>query len=1267
MREPPATEIRAEDRGAFVLRLAELFAAAGSPPVKSVVRAANDRLRDGGTRITAQRISDWRRGNRTPATFVSVLPVLETLIAAARRRAADDPRIDTSLFDLRRWHRDWTAAKTEPGVLDAHREPYRGLWAYGVEDSDLFFGRAAAKRRLLELISATESSAAPSLVLLLGGSGLGKSSLLAAGMQADPGARTPIVLTPGDDPVAALESALSGAPEGRRLLLVDQAEELFDRCANEPLRQRFLAELAGLAAPGATTPTTVVLAFDTARLPELLRYPLLMTALRDRSMLLEPMTDEELREAIVKPAVATGLRVEDGLVEVLLRDLAAVDAQSAVRLPLLSFALAETWANRRGKTLTPEAYRAGGGMSGASAHGGEVFWAGLDDDQREAARHVLVALTITGPTTVVRNRMPVELLVEESAEPEVTRGVIARLTELRMIVRHNDGIELVHDLLLTGWPRLAGWLAEEKEFAPTRQRIEADAREWSRQDRPATLLYTRTRLEDAAAWLGRTGSANRLSREFVSASLVRERKHVIRRRTTLSVIAALIVVALALSGVVVAQRSAVAQQRRDVQLGQLIAESQRVEDLDPDLSVRLALAAYRMDPGNPTARARLLAAQTLPLVVASRGAAHTGMVRTLAFSSRLNLLASAGDDGRIGLWNMFDPRAITPVGPQLDGHRGRVTALAFAPDGTTLISGGADGTVRLWDIRDPRAAHEAGILDTGTVVTAMVCMPDGRTVVAAGADGTLSFLNIEVPQHIQRRGTPIAAHAGEIRALSLAPDAPMLATAGDDRGVRLWRVDDVEHPAPVGAPLESRGAPTAVDLGNAGRLAIGTASGELQVWNVAGGEPPRLIASQTVRRVPIARLRFWQGGLVLLAADTDGSGRIWNTASGDHISRTGWEIRVSDGGRIGSFVLMGPDRMAVAGYGGLIRVLTFPLAFTSVNLSDSLSSIGFDRAGRVLATGGRGGQVELWNTGISKLSVPMTEFAAGPPDPDGVLIAMRPDGKLLATADHGEVRLWNLTDPRQPTPVAALPATGLGSPIAFSPNGNQLITGAGPGALVLWDVSDPATPHAQRQLRTGDDRPIRVVTFRPDSALLAAGGDTSRIHLWDMSTRDEQPTATIDPGDSDVRALLFAPDGTRLFSAHGSGMLRSWNVTDPVHARALDAVRAHSLPVKALAIADSGHRLATGGDGAVRLWDITDPAALRPIDAPLAAPIGWTWFLRFVPNDDSRLFGIGDRISALWYTDADAVATHICAAIPVDNERAWPRLLPIATDLRPCR
>ncbi|MER5372816.1 helix-turn-helix domain-containing protein [Streptomyces sp. NPDC002553] len=163
---------------------------------------------------------------------------------------------------------------------------------------------------------------------------------------------------------------------------------------------------------------------------------------------------------------------------------------------------------------------------------------------------------------------------------------------------------------------------------------------------------------------------------------------------------------------------------------------------------------------------------------------HAYGVNALAFSPAGGLLATAGVDGTIKLWDLA---VGTPAAGPLSGHEGPVRAIAFSPDGRRLASGGADGTVRLWD---PVAASPTGRPLTGHTgaVGCVAFSPDGQLVASAGDDATVRCWS---PVAGRPLGEPLTGHHGPVTGLSFAPNGGLLSTTGTDRTVRLWPIPSV--------------------------------------------------------------------------------------------------------------------------------------------------------------------------------------------------------------------------------------------------------------------------------------------------------------------------------------------------------------------------------------------------------------------------------------------------------------------------------------------
>ena len=276
--------------------------------------------------------------------------------------------------------------------------PFKGLAAFESSDAEFFCGR---DRIVSELIARL---AEWPLVGILGPSGIGKSSLMRAGVLpalragALPGSAgwRQVLLRPGTDPVRELDRALGGETERpgrglRTVLAVDQLEDLFTVCDDDSLRREFLERLVALA--GDHERRTLVLCTLRADFyGRLSVYPRFGELLSRSHALVGPMDRAELRDAIERPAARAGLEVEDGLVEVL----SAEVADEPGSLPLLSTTLLELWQARDGRVLRLQDYRATGGVRSGVARIAESAYTRLSDDERRVARDVLLRLADVG-------------------------------------------------------------------------------------------------------------------------------------------------------------------------------------------------------------------------------------------------------------------------------------------------------------------------------------------------------------------------------------------------------------------------------------------------------------------------------------------------------------------------------------------------------------------------------------------------------------------------------------------------------------------------------------------------------------------------------------------------------------------------------------------------------------------------------------------------------------------------------------------------------
>ena len=359
--------------------------------------------------------------------------------------------------------------------------PYRGLGGYSDRDADLFSGR---ERLTAELAGLLMDHAG---IVVTGPSGSGKSSVLRAGLLASlrlgalPGSATwrSAVTTP---------STFANLPDDLELVVLDQAEELFTVLDGQ--RAEFVVdELALRGAAGAR----VVVAVRGDHFERLEAFPFL-AALTSTTVLVRALRDDELRRVVVEPAERHGYTVEPALVEAVLDE---VSGQPGA-LPLLSAALVRTWQNRAGSRLTLDGYHRGGGVGAALEAMAEEAYAALPPAAQVAARRLLLRMAgLQGQTWI---RRPVPLGEIDDDGDEAAAAALAVLTADRLVTVGAGQVEIVHDALLTGWPRLRDWLDERARGAVLLDHLNTAARSWEQQGRPDSELYRGARLQAAQDW-----------------------------------------------------------------------------------------------------------------------------------------------------------------------------------------------------------------------------------------------------------------------------------------------------------------------------------------------------------------------------------------------------------------------------------------------------------------------------------------------------------------------------------------------------------------------------------------------------------------------------------------------------------------------------------------------------------------------------------------------------------------------------------------------
>jgi len=1008
--------------------------------------------------------------------------------AEATRQGLQDARSDVTLGVLAhdRLHRDDASqlADQTARLTGEPPCPYKGLAAFGVADAEYFCGR---ERLVAETVAAL---AMDRFVGVIGASGSGKSSLIAAGLVPAlaagglPGSdRWRCLLSrPGPEPMHALARALAplvnlpaadvhhqletdpgalatvarhaletGAPAGERVvLIVDQFEEVFTACTDQAARDRFLRAIVDGVSQD-NDPLAVVVAMRADYYGACSDYVELARLLGQSQVLVTAMTEAELRRAVLEPARRAGLVVEDALV-----DAVCADALSEPGgLPLVSTALLETWIRRSGRTLTLAGYVEAGGVRGAVARLAEGVYHGFDAEGQAAVRRIFLRLADSGgPTTDVRRRAD----AAEVASDDADRAVLRQLIDRRLVTATEDTVEVAHEALLREWPRLHGWLEEDRDGRRLHRQLADAATLWDEEGRDEAGLYRGVRLQAARDWTAaHPGDANPLERAFLDAAEAAQQRtlHAAQRsaqrlRTLAIALAALLVLVVGAGALAVSQRSAARAEALQADVSRLATLARTLPNDQRDLALLLGAQGYQLQPSDVTVGGLQAA-----LVQTPPGLQRVIRYRSATFGPHLDrtgrLLAVPGQDGTVTIYDLATGRTVRT----LTYPSPREWAV-FSSDASLVAAGGFDGTIAVWDVR------------TGK-----------RSGVPLRVGGPIAW-----PMFDPTNNDRLYAVTGPVGELT------------------TWDRHDPAHPRPV-SPHLCCGGPDV--YGGSG------IPSESDAWVITISPNGRLFAGG----------HLFKGGTVTV-----------------HDARTGALLRSV----VGTLGVFGADGVTlpiasedeVSLYNAVTgqRGTTFNSAgdFPLARLSDD---------GRRIAITQNSGDIAVYDVRSRHvIGAPLNLHANG-----AFPVGFLPDGRLVTTGNH-EAGIWSIGQALPPI-ARSMPAPGDYDWPVFLPGEREIVTrGRDHGMLLRHDASTGAALGPLLGGRVGPE-----FAASPDGALLVAPArDGSGTAIWRSATGDRLGVLPDVPDDA---VLAWSPTGrvvaTAAETTTAAIMVQLWDVSDPGH------------------------------------------------------------------------------------------------------------------------
>ncbi|KAB8320721.1 hypothetical protein SD81_003950 [Tolypothrix campylonemoides VB511288] len=1072
--------------------------------------------------------------------------------------------------------------------------PYKGLKKFEPEDKDLFFGR---DQFLTGLVNELEQT---NLILLLGASGSGKSSVVRAGLipwllQKWRSRFVHLTFTPDSDPFESFYASLLSKykqteaqiareakagtltqvvnrlkqPDDYWLIFIDQFEELFTTSQSQK-RDQFIDSLVQLSKTKQRS-VKIVATMRADFLDHLSPYPQLVKATDKHRPFIAEMQRDELRLAIEQPAAQHGVVFEVGLVEEIIQN---VQGQAGY-LPLLQYTLNLVWETEvknhdiQDRTLNINTHRQLGGVWGALHQRIEKNYNNLTKEEQTCVQRIFLRLVeIGGDEESGTQWKPVRrrAMRFEFNDP-LEQKVLAQLIDQNLLVSNYQPqsevstVEIAHEALLTSWTRLNEWIGENRNSIALRNRLNEDVAHWQK-TKVDDELWSGSRLEQALE-LRRNevfnqvlGGFGDIANQFIDASIGRRDRQ--RRRTVIGLsVFSTVTLALAAFSTFHYQRAETGQLAalRQTSQARFAANRNKLDALLVGLDAAKRSKSQIWGNANPQTQSDMH--ETLGEGVywtreRNRLEGHDKAVQSVSFSPDGQMVATGSYDRTVKLWRS-DGSLITT----LKGHTKPVMSISFSPDEKTIASGSLDKTVRLWDRNGKLIrliqAHNS------SMIFSVHFSPDGKTIATGNQDNTAKLWGID-----GRLLKTLEGHRGAVRQVSFSPNGNQIVTVSEDKTVKLWSRDGKllktldKHSDSVGS----------ADLSRDGQfLATASLDRTVKLWNQEGQLLQSLPHPEGVWSVSLS-----SNGQTIASGSQDGIVRLW----------------ARDGRLLDTW----------AGHKGAI------------------TSVAFSPDGKILATVGNDGITKFWQVNRSWLTVLVGH------QNNVVDARFSPDGKRIASASlDGTVRIWS----REGQLLSSIRGDrGWVNSVSFSPDGKTIASAGDDQTIKLWDVYG----QAPKILRGHQDR-VMSVSFSRDGKTIASASADGTAKLWSL---DGKELRTLTEHSGRVLSVAFSSDGT-IATAGDDKTVKLWSSGG----KELGRLKGHTSEIKSVGFSPDGQTIVTAsGDKTIKLWQ-RDGTLIKTLSEHTALVL----HASFSPDGQMIASASSDGTIKLWQRDGTLITTLI--------------------------
>ncbi|MBD1805606.1 hypothetical protein H6F98_09115 [Microcoleus sp. FACHB-SPT15] len=624
---------------------------------------------------------------------------------------------------------------------------------------------------------------------------------------------------------------------------------------------------------------------------------------------------------------------------------------------------------------------------------------------------------------------------------------------------------------------------------------------------------------------------------------------------------------------------------------------------------------------------------------------HSDVISHISFSPNGQLIASASDDQTVKLWNPNGSLVTT-----LRGHQGSVTHVAFSPDSKLIASASWDGTVKLWRRNGKVVKTLRGHLGN---VYSVSFSPDGEQIASVGIDRTIRLWTVGGKLIRTFQG-----HTDAVQSVSFSPDGEIIASGSADRTIRLWTLKGTLLQTLKGHEGKVNGVVFSPD---GQRIASASDDKTVKIWSRSG----KLLKTFSKHQKWVLGVAFSADGQLLASASADNTLNLWSQdgtllktflGHSDSVTAVSFNPTVlsrqeGQGGRL--FTTSPPQPLlASASLDKTIKLWgrRHPSRLILRGHQDDVEEVTFSPNSELIATASKDKTVKIW-TRTGKL---LNTLKGHTDSVDSV--AFSPDGQLIVSASRDKtVKLWN----RRGGLIKTLTGhTDWVLDVSFSPDGEQLVSTSRDGTVKLWNrdgtliktlESHRGAEEEATALRLNSSRkpflrwsrygaklvvskPINSVSFSADGQRIASASDDNSVKLW---LADGTLLKTLHGHSSWVLDVNFSPDSQRLASASYDNTVKLWSRDGKL----LKTLKGHTDSVAKVRFSPRGQILATTSwDNEIQLWRL-DNTLIKTLEGHKERVTSISWsndgkFLASASQDDTVI---------VWNLELDDLLDKSCS------------------------